>query len=160
MSLSDEQLERYSRQVILPEIGIAGQQRLLAARVFVPGCAPGQETAAAYLAASGVNVDRTAAHDGQRFDCALLGPDCLTTAATLLASGTPFAWYRCPQGRPSAGLVLRPSDGLPSPEPEPTHESGGAEAGLEQAAACEAACLCLAFLLELLPTADHGRSPS
>ena len=35
--LSDENLERYARQVIMPEVGEDGQERLLAARVLVVG---------------------------------------------------------------------------------------------------------------------------
>jgi hypothetical protein len=35
--LTDAQVERYSRQIVLPEIGARGQERLLAARVAVAG---------------------------------------------------------------------------------------------------------------------------
>jgi molybdopterin/thiamine biosynthesis adenylyltransferase len=35
--MNEEQLERYSRHVLLPQIGEPGQQRLLAARVFIIG---------------------------------------------------------------------------------------------------------------------------
>ena len=35
MTLSDEQLERYSRQIILPDIGLEGQQKLLNAKVLL-----------------------------------------------------------------------------------------------------------------------------
>lgn len=54
MLLSDEQIDRYSRQIILPEVGGRGQQRLLAAHVAVAGAAAGVEWAAVYLAAAGV----------------------------------------------------------------------------------------------------------
>ena len=35
--LSDANLERYARQVIMPDVGEDGQERLLAARVLVVG---------------------------------------------------------------------------------------------------------------------------
>jgi len=146
MSLSDEQLECYSRQVILPEIGIAGQERLLAARVLVPGCTPGQQTAADYLAASGITVDRdTGPNERYQGDCALLGPNCTQMAAVLLEAGTPVACYGYANGQTTSAMALLPSDELPAEAP-PT-AVGRNDPGLEQAAACEAACLCLAWLL-------------
>ncbi len=146
MSLSDEQLERYSRQVILPEIGIAGQERLLAARVLVPGCTPGQQTAADYLTASGVTVDRETGNN-QRYqgDCALLGPNCMQMAAGLLEAGTPVASYGHANGQTTSAMAILPSDKLPPEEQPPSTASN--EPGIAQAAACEAACLCLAWLL-------------
>jgi len=38
--LTDAQIERYGRQIILPEVGGRGQERLLAARVAVAGAGP------------------------------------------------------------------------------------------------------------------------
>jgi hypothetical protein len=35
--LTDAQVERYSRQIVLPEVGARGQERLLAARVCIGG---------------------------------------------------------------------------------------------------------------------------
>jgi adenylyltransferase/sulfurtransferase len=52
--LSDDQIDRYSRQIILPEIGVRGQQRLLASRVVFVGLTAAASTALAYLAAAGV----------------------------------------------------------------------------------------------------------
>ncbi|MBI1816083.1 MAG: ThiF family adenylyltransferase [Deltaproteobacteria bacterium] len=51
--LSDAQIERYSRQVILPEVGAAGQQRLLDGGVALVR-SPASDAALLYLAASGV----------------------------------------------------------------------------------------------------------
>jgi adenylyltransferase/sulfurtransferase len=54
MTLDDERIERFSRQIILPEIGARGQERLLQARVLLVGLTPAVMTALAYLAAAGV----------------------------------------------------------------------------------------------------------
>ncbi|MBO7667380.1 MAG: ThiF family adenylyltransferase, partial [Firmicutes bacterium] len=51
---SREQLERYSRQFVLREIGVAGQKRLLDARVLVIGAGALGSPALLYLAAAGV----------------------------------------------------------------------------------------------------------
>ena len=54
MVLSKEQIARYSRQLILPEIGVAGQQRLLGSSVLIIGAGGLGSPAALYLAAAGV----------------------------------------------------------------------------------------------------------
>ncbi|MCC6847711.1 MAG: hypothetical protein IT294_04355 [Deltaproteobacteria bacterium] len=54
MRLDDEQIERYSRQLILREIGPRGQERLLATRVAVAGADAAAERVVAYLAAAGI----------------------------------------------------------------------------------------------------------
>ncbi|HKQ31514.1 MAG TPA: molybdopterin-synthase adenylyltransferase MoeB [Burkholderiales bacterium] len=64
--LGDEQLLRYSRHILLPEIDVAGQQKLLAARVLVIGLGGLGSPAAMYLAASGVG--RLAVADGDDVD--------------------------------------------------------------------------------------------
>jgi adenylyltransferase/sulfurtransferase len=52
--MDDPQLLRYSRQILLPQIGIEGQQRLLAAHVLIIGVGGLGSPVAMYLAASGV----------------------------------------------------------------------------------------------------------
>jgi molybdopterin-synthase adenylyltransferase len=54
MSLTDEQLERYSRQLVLPEWSGAAQERLAAASVILVGAGALGSPAALYLAAAGV----------------------------------------------------------------------------------------------------------
>ena len=52
--MDDEQLLRYSRQIMLPEIGFEGQQKLLQSRVLIIGLGGLGSPAAMYLAAAGV----------------------------------------------------------------------------------------------------------
>lgn len=58
MALSEAQVQRYARHVLLPDVGGRGQERLLAATVAVPvGPARAAEVAAlVYLAAAGVGT--------------------------------------------------------------------------------------------------------
>jgi molybdopterin/thiamine biosynthesis adenylyltransferase len=64
--VNDEQLLRYSRHILLPEIGIEGQQRLCAARALVIGAGGLGCPAALYLAAAGVG--RLVIADGDKVD--------------------------------------------------------------------------------------------
>lgn len=52
--MNDEQLLRYSRQIMVPDIDIQGQEKLLAARVFIVGLGGLGSPVAMYLAAAGV----------------------------------------------------------------------------------------------------------
>lgn len=52
--MNDDQLLRYSRQIMLPQVDLAGQERLLASRALIIGAGGLGSPAAMYLAAAGV----------------------------------------------------------------------------------------------------------
>ncbi len=72
MKFSDEQIHRYSRQMILPGVGGRGQSKLSEAKVFIMGAGGLGSPAAIYLAAAGVgniglaDSDRVELHNLQR----------------------------------------------------------------------------------------------
>ncbi|WP_298727506.1 molybdopterin-synthase adenylyltransferase MoeB [uncultured Ferrovibrio sp.] len=98
MVFSQEELERYARHVILPEIGGAGQQKLKNARVLVIGAGGLGSPMLLYLAAAGVgtigivdddtvslsNLQRQVAHDTTR-----IGTHKTESAAIAVASLNP-----------------------------------------------------------------------
>jgi sulfur-carrier protein adenylyltransferase/sulfurtransferase len=79
-SLTAEQRERYSRHILIPEVGLEGQQKLLDAKVLLLGAGGLGSPSALYLAAAGVgtlgivdndvvdlsNLQRQVAHSNDR----------------------------------------------------------------------------------------------
>jgi hypothetical protein len=56
MTLAEAQIDRYSRQIIVPHIGGRGQERLLAAHVVLAGDACDLEAPLAYIVGAGVGT--------------------------------------------------------------------------------------------------------
>lgn len=55
MSLTEAEILRYSRHIILPEVGGRGQRRLKESSVLIAGLGPTGSAAALYLAAAGIS---------------------------------------------------------------------------------------------------------
>ena len=82
--MNDEQLLRYSRHILLDELGIEGQERLLAARALIVGAGGLGSPAAMYLAAAGVGTIVLA--DGDTVDLTNLQRQIMHTTQSV---GTP-----------------------------------------------------------------------
>jgi sulfur-carrier protein adenylyltransferase/sulfurtransferase len=63
LALSQRELRRYSRHLLIPEIGLGGQERLAAARALVIGAGGLGSPALQYLAAAGVGTIGVMDHD-------------------------------------------------------------------------------------------------
>ena len=61
--LSQEELNRYDRQILIPEIGREGQEKLKKAKVFVAGAGGLGSPVSLYLAVAGLGHTRIADHD-------------------------------------------------------------------------------------------------
>jgi adenylyltransferase/sulfurtransferase len=84
--MTDDQLLRYSRHILLPELGIEGQDRVVAAHALIVGAGGLGSPAALYLASAGVG--RITLADGDAVD--------LTNLQRQILHGTPSI------GRPKA----------------------------------------------------------
>ena len=103
MSLGDEQLLRYSRQIFLPEIDAAGQQRLLESRVFVVGLGGLGSPVSMYLASSGVGA--LAIADFDEVDLSNLQRQIVHTTADIGKAKTESAAARLRALNPDVVLV-------------------------------------------------------
>ena len=61
--MNDQQLQRYSRHILLDDIGIDGQEKLLAAHALVIGAGGLGSPVALYLASAGIGKITLVDHD-------------------------------------------------------------------------------------------------
>ena len=120
MSLSDAQLDRYARHIILKEIGGGGQRRLLEAEVAVLGAGGIGAPAIQYLAAAGVGTlrliddDRVELSNLQRqvlFGDGQIGADKTEAAAASVAALNPTVRVTRLRERLNAGNAERLIEG-------------------------------------------------
>jgi len=79
--MNDDQLLRYSRHILLPEIGVEGQEKLLASSALIVGAGGLGSPAAMYLAAAGVGTIVLA--DGDAVDLTNLQRQILHTTQSI-----------------------------------------------------------------------------
>jgi molybdopterin-synthase adenylyltransferase len=113
-SMNDEQLLRYSRHILLDDIGVEGQQRLLASHALVIGLGGLGSPAALYLGTAGVgrltlvdhdtvdltNLQRQIAHDLSR-----VGLPKVDSAERRIAAVNPDVQVRALRRRADAALL-------------------------------------------------------
>lgn len=113
--LTEEEQERYSRHLMLPEVGVAGQKRLQNSRVLIIGAGGLGSPAALYLAAAGIGVIGIA--DGDTVELSNLQRQILHSHADLGRAKTASANQRLHEINPDCLVVQIPimvdQDNLP-----------------------------------------------
>lgn len=154
--LTDDEIARYARQIVIPGIGASGQEKLLASTVLVVGCARGIAQASLYLAASGVRV---VADVDEAFDAAIVAEVSSLEAGArtrLLESTRPLFWYVADEDGFRSGM--HPAAPLPAAARDCSEE--WSDAPWNDAAACDVAALACAHLVGLRFDAREQRVPS
>ncbi len=104
---SKTQLDRYSRQLILPGVGAAGQQKLLDARVLVVGAGGLGSPVLLYLAAAGVGT--LGVVDNDRVELSNLQRQVIHSVETLGAEKVASAKARVAALNPDVLVVTHPT---------------------------------------------------
>lgn len=106
MNLTEQQIERYSRHIILPEVGGKGQIKLLSGRVLIIGAGGLGSPAALYLAAAGVGTLGLA--DGDVVDLTNLQRQIAHTTADVGRAKVESAAAKCRAINPDVTVRLHP----------------------------------------------------
>lgn len=130
MALREDQIQRYSRQILLKEVGGRGQSRLLDTVVTVEGQSQALDVAVAELGASGTPLVDPAATERTGFlagtTLEALSPDAVAAPTRVVAgwlgpfsrgAGAPVACFRVGV---SAGAIVGVPAHAPWPEQEPS----------------------------------------
>ncbi|MEK7321858.1 MAG: HesA/MoeB/ThiF family protein [Pseudomonadota bacterium] len=104
--MNDDQLSRYSRHLLLPEIDIAGQETLLRSRALVVGLGGLGSPIAMYLAASGVGTLVLCDHD--RVELSNLQRQILHTTSDISRLKTASAYDTLAALNPEIKLIAPP----------------------------------------------------
>lgn len=102
--LSQKQLDRASRQIVLPEVGVEGQQRLARAKVLVIGAGGLGSPASLYLAAAGVGTIGIV--DSDRVDPSNLNRQILHDDANIGILKTQSAKARLQAQNPEVDVII------------------------------------------------------
>lgn len=134
MALSADQIERYSRQILIPEVGGRGQNRLLARRARCIGRSATLTTAVDYLGAAGVQISIGQAADPASADVVLATADESTHAFSelpifLVGERDEIAWYSRRTGADTCRACTRAAAGEPVEGTDVSNESAAAVAG-------------------------------
>lgn len=104
--LTPEEQERFSRHLLLPEVGEAGQQRLKQGRVLIIGAGGLGSPAALYLAAAGVGTITVA--DGDRVELSNLQRQIIHGTSAIGLAKTASAARRMQEINPACRVVEIP----------------------------------------------------
>jgi hypothetical protein len=148
--LDDAAIERYARQIVVPGIGAAGQEKLLNATVLLVGHPRGCATAALYLRAAGVNLVTGSVKPSA---IVLAGASTVDddTIARLTSNGSPVCWYDATRDGFASGVHP------PSPLPRSTGAQDAIPDAIHDAGACAAASLACAVILGIELSAEAAR---
>ena len=105
IALTDAEIERYARQIIVPGIGAAGQARLCSARVVVFGEEAGARIATLYARALGCSIVPA----GSAADAIIVAGCVDDEPAAFALAACPVVWYALDGTQIRSGVV-RPPD--------------------------------------------------
>lgn len=143
--LDDDAIARYARQIVVPGIGAAGQEKLLAATVMVAGHPRGAAQARLYLEAAGLRVVDA---PGPSVDVIVLAGTASVAPAlrsSLAAGSVRVCWYEAGGDGFTAGV----HPAAPLPCTPSAAAAGDGDDAVHDAAACDAAGLACAIVLGL-----------